>query len=170
MDQVGDFFLCEEEKLFAVVCIFLSVDRDRKDGVHFYQFVNDRLVEYRIQDAFVASYGTDSQRFRFMGFLVDLSILQGVLEISIDHTRGNIDHFRVVFLEILFDGVDPVDISFIGAFFQVSFLSFQPKIHIITEGDLWIQIWGEEMPEALPDRHTFLRIPGSWRLRCAYCS
>ena len=75
MDQVGDLFLCEEEKLFAVVCIFLSVDRDRKHRVHFYQFVNDCLVKYRIQDTFVASYGADSQRLPFVGFLVDLPIL-----------------------------------------------------------------------------------------------
>ena len=144
MDQVGDFFLCKEKKLFTVVCVFLSVDGDGEHRVHFYQFVNDCLVEYRIQDAFVASHGADCQWLPFVGFLVDLPILQGILEINVDHAWGNVHHFRVVFLEIMFNGIYPVDISFIGVLFQIPFLSFQPEIHIIAKCDLRIQIRGEE--------------------------
>ena len=48
MDEVGNFFFGKEKEFLAVIAVFLSMDRDRKDGVHFYKLINDGLVEYCI--------------------------------------------------------------------------------------------------------------------------
>ena len=50
-----------------------------------------------------------------MGFLVDLSILQGVLEISIDHTGSHVNELWILPFKKAFNAVDPVGIPFISA-------------------------------------------------------